>query len=114
MKITTKRKYTKKAQVVALDIAAPIAPKLKEKTNGSTKKLTPKDVTEYARSLVPDITPQTILDGVRQKVFLDRYSLKDADGNPIEHYTEEMWQRVAGGIAMEEKTPQLQKHCAKN
>src|SRR3989344_5360773 len=101
-------------KVVAMQVALPKTngkPKLK--TNGHSKKLAPKDVTEYARSLVPDIIPTTTLDGVRQKVFLDRYSLKDAEGNPVEHYTEEMWQRVAGGIAMEEKTPELQKHWAK-
>jgi ribonucleoside-diphosphate reductase alpha chain len=39
------------------------------------------------------------LDGVRQKVFLDRYALKDKDGSLLEHTTEEMWKRVARGIA---------------
>ncbi len=43
------------------------------------------------------------LDGVRQKVFLDRYSLKDAKGNPLEKTPEEMWKRVAKGIANVEK-----------
>lgn len=43
------------------------------------------------------------LDGVRQKVFLDRYSLKDAKGNPMEKTPEEMWKRVAKGIAGVEK-----------
>jgi ribonucleoside-diphosphate reductase alpha chain len=48
------------------------------------------------------------LDGVRQKVFLDRYSLKDKAGNPIEQTPEEMWRRVAKGIAAQEK-PALRK-----
>ncbi len=43
------------------------------------------------------------LDGVRQKVFLDRYSLKDVAGSPMEKTPEEMWRRVAKGIAGVEK-----------
>lgn len=43
------------------------------------------------------------LDGVRQKVFLDRYALKDKAGNPIEKNPDEMWKRVAHGIASVEK-----------
>ncbi len=43
------------------------------------------------------------LDGIRQKVFLDRYALKDAKGSPIEKSPEEMWKRVAKGIARVEK-----------
>ncbi len=43
------------------------------------------------------------LEGVRQKVFLDRYSLKDEEGKPVEQTPEEMWKRVAKGIAKVEK-----------
>lgn len=43
------------------------------------------------------------LDGIRQKVFLDRYSLKDEEGKPTEPTPVEMWQRVARGIAENEK-----------
>lgn len=43
------------------------------------------------------------LDGIRQKVFLDRYSLKDREGNAVEQTPEEMWRRVAKGIAGVEK-----------
>lgn len=43
------------------------------------------------------------LDGIRQKVFLDRYSLKDEQGNPTEQTPDEMWRRVAKGIAKQEK-----------
>ncbi len=46
----------------------------------------------------------TILDGIRQKVFLDRYSLKDRDGTAIEQYPEQMWRRVADSIALVEST----------
>ncbi|MBU2632803.1 adenosylcobalamin-dependent ribonucleoside-diphosphate reductase [Patescibacteria group bacterium] len=50
-----------------------------------------------------------ILSGIRQKVFLDRYSLKDKAGEPLEQTPEEMWRRVAKGIAKAEK-PKNQKH----
>jgi len=43
------------------------------------------------------------LDGIRNKVFLDRYSLKDEEGNPTEPTPVEMWKRVARGIAENEK-----------
>ncbi|MBP7832330.1 MAG: adenosylcobalamin-dependent ribonucleoside-diphosphate reductase [Candidatus Levybacteria bacterium] len=41
----------------------------------------------------------TQLTGLSEKVFLDRYSLKDEAGNPVETTPEEMWKRVARGIA---------------
>jgi ribonucleoside-diphosphate reductase alpha chain len=46
----------------------------------------------------------TQLDGIRQKVFMDRYSLKDPNGNPLEFYPEQLWERVARGIAAVEQT----------
>lgn len=50
----------------------------------------------------------TVLEGVSQKVFLDRYSLKDEKGNPIEKYPEQMWRRLAvAGSRIE--TPEKQK-----
>lgn len=50
-----------------------------------------------------DLKKLTELTGIRQKVFLDRYSLKDEHGNPLEQLPEEMWRRVARGIASVEK-----------
>ena len=50
----------------------------------------------------------TRLEGVREKVFLDRYALKDRDGRPIETAPEDMWRRVAKGIAAVEPTPEKQ------
>jgi len=41
----------------------------------------------------------TQLQGLSLKVFLDRYSLKDKDGAPLEQTPEEMWKRVARGIS---------------
>lgn len=55
----------------------------------------------------------TKLTGVRQKVFLDRYSEKDKEGNPLEQYPEQMWARVASGIAAFEKTPAEKKKWAR-
>lgn len=43
------------------------------------------------------------LDGIRQKVFLDRYALKGVEGELLEETPEQMWDRVAGGIAENEK-----------
>lgn len=42
-------------------------------------------------------------DGIRKKVFLDRYALKNKEGERIESTPEEMWRRVAKGIALNEK-----------
>ncbi|MGB9883416.1 MAG: adenosylcobalamin-dependent ribonucleoside-diphosphate reductase [Microgenomates group bacterium] len=49
------------------------------------------------------------LSGVAQKVFLDRYSLKDKKGNPIEKTPEQMWRRVAKAVASVEKKDQQKK-----
>jgi ribonucleoside-diphosphate reductase alpha chain len=54
----------------------------------------------------------TVLEGIRQKVFLDRYSLKDRDGSPIEQYPEQTWRRVATAIASVEATPEVQSQWA--
>jgi ribonucleoside-diphosphate reductase alpha chain len=43
------------------------------------------------------------LDGIREKVFLDRYALKSPEGELMEHTPEETWARVAKGIAKNEK-----------
>ena len=39
------------------------------------------------------------LTGIRQTVFLDRYSVKDKEGNPLEQKPEEMWRRVSHAVA---------------
>ena len=39
------------------------------------------------------------LTGVSEKVFLDRYSLKDKAGSPIEVEPDEMWRRVSKAVA---------------
>src|SRR5256712_7731372 len=49
----------------------------------------------------------TQLEGIRQKVFMDRYSLKDPSGQPLEFYPEQLWARVARGIASVEETEEL-------
>lgn len=52
------------------------------------------------------------LDGIREKVFLDRYALKSPDGELLEHTPEETWARVARGIAKNER-PALRKKWEK-
>ncbi len=47
------------------------------------------------------------LTGIAEKVFLDRYSLKDKKGIPMEKKPEEMWGRLAKAVsAVEKKTKQ--------
>lgn len=47
------------------------------------------------------------LTGISEKVFLDRYSLKDKTGKSLEKKPEEMWSRVAKAVAaVEKKTKQ--------
>lgn len=58
-----------------------------------------------------ELLSKTTLEDLRQQVFLDRYSLKDAEtGESSEAYPEQMWRRVAKGIAQFEDTSKLQKH----
>jgi ribonucleoside-diphosphate reductase alpha chain len=55
-----------------------------------------------------DSEEMTQLEGIRYKVFMDRYSLKDPSGKPLEYYPEQLWARVARGIAAVEPTGELQ------
>ncbi len=43
------------------------------------------------------------LTGVAEKVFIDRYSLKDKAGNPMEQDPDQMWRRVASAVSQLEK-----------
>lgn len=52
----------------------------------------------------------TQLTGLREKVFSDRYALRDAEGRHIERTPDEMWDRVAGAIASVEATPQKREY----
>lgn len=52
------------------------------------------------------------LSGVSEKVFLDRYSLKDKRGQPVEKNPGQMWKRVAKAVAAREK-PSAQKAWAR-
>ena len=53
------------------------------------------------------------LEGIRKTVFLDRYSLKDEEGNPTEKHPREMWKRVASGIAQVEEEAKRDEWCRK-
>lgn len=55
-----------------------------------------------------ELTSKTELEDLRHTVFMDRYSLKDDDGKPLEKYPEQMWARVAKGIAQFENGKTLQ------
>ncbi|OIN90417.1 ribonucleoside-diphosphate reductase, adenosylcobalamin-dependent [Candidatus Collierbacteria bacterium CG1_02_44_10] len=43
------------------------------------------------------------LAGISEKVFLDRYSLKDQKGNPLEKTPQDMWRRIAKAVSQREK-----------
>lgn len=57
-----------------------------------------------------DLQTKTQLEGIRSTVFVDRYSLKDDEGKPLEEYPEQMWSRVAKGVAQFEKGKKLQRY----
>lgn len=98
-------KKLKKHASVALQVS-PVA--------SSGKKQKGEDVNRaFDEGILPRIKSRTELDGIRQKVFMDRYSLKNDKGEPTEFTPEEMWQRVAAGIAQMEKTHALRKYWAK-
>src|SRR5688572_272339 len=61
------------------------------------------------RVLPTDMEKGTVLDGVSQKVFMDRYSLKDEAGNAVEKHPEQMWARIAKAISQIEKTQSKKK-----
>jgi ribonucleoside-diphosphate reductase alpha chain len=49
------------------------------------------------------------LTGISEKVFLDRYSLKDKEGKAIEKKPEEMWSRIAKAVSKVEKKAKQKK-----
>ena len=53
------------------------------------------------------------LTGISEKVFLDRYSLKDKSGKPTEKKPDDMWKRIAKAVASNEKTPEGKKKMGK-
>ncbi len=104
-----------KSQSVNMQVSAPQA--RKKRSNGMAGKGLGNGHTHSVKvsleEVFDDLKEGEALDGVRQKVFLDRYSLKDDRGKPIEQFPQELWKRVAWGIATEEKTKELQKYWAK-
>ncbi|HET7769582.1 MAG TPA: adenosylcobalamin-dependent ribonucleoside-diphosphate reductase, partial [Chloroflexota bacterium] len=65
---------------------------------------------------LPDVLPPsslatgTKLEGIREKVFMDRYAQKNERGEAIEQYPEQMWARVARAIAEVEPTEEKQRY----
>jgi len=52
------------------------------------------------------------LDPIQERVFLDRYALKDSAGRTLERTPAEMWRRVSDAIAAVQPTPELQRAWA--
>ena len=67
-----------------------------------------KQASQVAVGISASTEKRTELDGIRQKVFMDRYSLKDPSGQALEFYPEQLWDRVARGIAAVEPTEEKQ------
>lgn len=85
-----------------------------KKTNGLHKTNPVQTFGIFTKATLPPFVAEgSVLTESRQKVFLDRYSMKDEKGIPMEQHPEEMWWRVANGIAAMEKTDELRKHWAK-
>src|SRR5687768_1205580 len=55
-------------------------------------------------------TNGTKLEGIRDKVFMDRYAQKNERGEAIEQYPEQMWGRVARAIAQVEPTEEKKRY----
>lgn len=53
------------------------------------------------------------LSGISEKVFLDRYAMKDKKGRLAEKTPQQMWRRVARAVADKEKTPSLKRRFAR-
>ncbi|MEK7177983.1 MAG: adenosylcobalamin-dependent ribonucleoside-diphosphate reductase [Patescibacteria group bacterium] len=49
------------------------------------------------------------LTGISEKVFIDRYALKDKAGKAIENKPEQMWARIAKAVSLVEKKPKQKK-----
>jgi ribonucleoside-diphosphate reductase alpha chain len=56
----------------------------------------------------------TKLTGIREQLFLDRYSMKDSSGKSVEKYPEQMWVRIAKAISQVEKTDKDRSKWEKN
>ncbi|MCL4366578.1 adenosylcobalamin-dependent ribonucleoside-diphosphate reductase [Patescibacteria group bacterium] len=63
----------------------------------------------FAVDIFPVPEQATHLDGLRQKVFNDRYAWKGEEGELLEEVPDQMWGRVARTLAAVEKTSALRK-----
>ena len=61
---------------------------------------------------IPELSPTTgtKLEGIRDKVFMDRYAQKNERGEAIEQYPEQMWARIARAIADAEPTEEKKRY----
>jgi ribonucleoside-diphosphate reductase alpha chain len=77
-------------------------------TNGLTSKNVANRLDGRKRHFVP-ISEGTKLSGIRKKLFLDRYSMKDETGDPLEKYPEQSWRRMAWALSRVEKAAKLRR-----
>ena len=60
-----------------------------------------------------DMDSGTELTDIRRKLFLDRYALKNDEGDAIEKYPEQSWRRMSWALAQTEKTKKDRVHWEK-
>src|SRR6516164_5229794 len=62
------------------------------------------------------LPPETLTffggDELRARVFIDKYALRDREGRVLEQTPVQMWERVAGGVAGVEPTPEARQRYA--
>lgn len=68
--------------------------------------------TSGSGGMPPPPSPGTELHGIREKVFSDRYALRSEAGEALERYPEQMWARVARGVAGVEATEEQRQYWA--
>jgi ribonucleoside-diphosphate reductase alpha chain len=63
------------------------------------------------------LPPETLTffggDELRARVFIDKYALRDREGRVLEQTPVQMWERVAGGVAGVEPTPEARQRYAR-
>lgn len=75
-----------------------MSPTPKTKTDSSARSAS-RAATRPTAATRATTSAKTTLEGIRQKVFQDRYAWKNKSGESIEEYPEQMWARVAKALA---------------
>lgn len=87
--------------------------KTRNNTRAKNSRRTYRSRNGHSNGIIPrryfNLEKGTELSGIQKKLFLDRYALKNHEGEPIEKYPEQMWRRVSWALAQSEKNAKLRK-----